>query len=136
MNNLQNVVLEQLGYNEDDLDQTSVEYDELRGTLSDITNHSIIGGFSGFTYHTETVAFAAANKAEILQLARDQAAGCGFDGAYSLIATFGCLGKGYTTDSVADAVNNPEHEDYVQVMNALAWFAAEEVARELIDNDQ
>ena len=126
MNNLQQAVIEQLGY--------SVAGDaELIEQCGDIANYGIDGGFTGFIYHADTVAFAEANKADILQLARDIAEECGFDGAYSLIATFNCLGEGYTADSVADAVNDPEHEDYTQVMNALAWFAAEEVASGICD---
>ena len=123
MSNLQQAVIEQLGCDDD----------ELQGTCQDISNHGIDGGFHGFIYHTDTVAFAGDNKADILQLARDMAEECGYDGAYSLVSTFNCLGEGYTPDSVADAVNDPEHEDYTQVMNALAWFAAEEVARGICD---
>jgi len=126
MNNLEAAVIEQLG-------QTCCEVQPLLDTLRDIVNHGIDGGFTGFIYHTDTVAFAEANKADILQLALGMAEECGFDGAYSLVAGFGCLGEGYTPDSVADAVNDPEHEDYTQVMNALAWFAAEEVARGICD---
>ena len=125
MNNLQQAVIEQLG-------QTCC-VQPLLDTLRDIVHGGIDGGFTGFIYYTDTVAFAERNKDEILELARELAYDLGMDGAYSLVATFGCLGEGYTPDSVADAVNDPEHEDYTQVMNALAWFAAEEVARGICD---
>jgi hypothetical protein len=123
MNTLQQAVIDQLGCDED----------ELLGTCQDISSHGIDGGFGAFIYYSDTIAFAEANKDDILQLARDMAEECGFDGAYSLIATFRCLGDGYTSDSVADAINNKDHDDYTQVMNALAWFAAEEVSRGICD---
>ena len=52
-------------------------------------------------------------------------------GAYSMIAGFHCLQM--TADDVADAINNRRHEDHVTVMNALAWFALEEVSRAYSD---
>ena len=121
---LKTAVIEQLGL-------SYMEAVDLSQTMHDIANHGIDGGFTGFIYYSDTIEFAEDNKADILQLARDMADDFGLDGAYSLIASFGCLGDSYTADSVADAVNDPDHEDYTQVMNALSWFAAEEVAREI-----
>lgn len=128
---LTSAVISQLGYMDEDLDD---RHEDLMATLSDIANHGIAGGFGGFIYHTDTTTFAEANKAAILATAREMADCLGVDGAYSLIASFNCLGEDYTPDSVADAIHNPDHEDRIQVMNALAWFAAEEVAREVTES--
>jgi len=114
------------------IDQLGCDETELHDTCSDITNHGIDGGFGGFIYYTDTIAFAEANKAGILSMAREMASDMGVDGAYSLIASFNCLDD-MNGDNVADAIHDPEHEDYTQVMNALAWYAAEEVARSIVD---
>ena len=118
---LERAVINQLGLSHTDVD-------ELRETLRDIRNNGVGGGFGGFIYHTETVKFAEDNKAVILNVAREMAYDLGLDGAYSMIAGFNCLND-MTTDSVADAIHSPDSEDHTSVMNALAWFAAEEVAR-------
>ena len=100
----------------------------------DVTNHGAGGGFSGFTYYADTVKFAERNKAAILDACRRMADDLGEPGAYSMIAGFNCLkDSGASADSVADAVHNKRHEDRTQVMNALAWYALEEVSRSYCD---
>ena len=100
----------------------------------DVTNHGAAGGFYGFTYYWDTVKFAERNKAAILDACRDMASDLGESGAYSMIAGFNCLKDlELSGDSVADAVNDKRHEDRTQVMNALAWFALEEVSRSYCD---
>ena len=123
-------VINQLGY-------TDITDAELINTCQDISNHGIDGGFNGFIYHTDTVKFTTDNLDDILQRARDLAEELGEDGAYSLISTFGCL-DGYSPDEVADFIAaariDPWSEDSsVTVLNALAWFAAEEVARDIAE---
>ena len=118
---LERAVIDQLG-----LSYTHVS--ELRGTLKDIRDHGIDGGFGSFIYYADTVKFAEDNKSEILNMARDMADDFGFDGPYSLIAGFNCIND-MTADSVAEAIHSPDSEDYTYVMNSLSWFVAEEVAR-------
>jgi hypothetical protein len=132
--NLRDAVITQLDYEPADLDAFGDTNQDLISTLQDIATHGIHAGFNGFIYYADTVAFAEEHRTDILAMAREMADDLGLDGAYSLIAGFNCLGDDYTTDSVADAIHDPEHEDYTQVMNALSWFAAEEVARELTDS--
>jgi hypothetical protein len=108
-------------------------------TLADICAHGLEGGFNGFIYTRETVAFFEANREHIVRLAEDMADDMG-ENVLDMIAGFNCLGgRGdakarkeflpsagrciYGNGSVADG-------DY-DVADALAWFAAEEVAREL-----
>jgi hypothetical protein len=102
-------------------------------TLNDIQSHGMDGGFGGFIYYSDTVEFAEQNMSDILEIARDMAESLEVDGAYSLISGFACLGDGYTADSVADAINKTDHEDRTQVLNAMAWFAAEEFAHYMIE---
>lgn len=100
----------------------------------DVTNHGINGGFHGFIYYTDTVKFAKAHKSVILDYAREMASDLGESGAYSMIAGFNCFkGQNLTGDDVADAINNPRHDEHTNVMNALAWFAGEEVCRSYCD---
>ena len=97
-----------------------------------ITNHGIDGGFHGWIYHKDTVAFTKRNKAAIMELCKDTADNMGMDNAYSLIASFGCA-KGYSAEEVAEAIHNSRSEERTMIYNCLAWFAVEEVARAYCD---
>lgn len=108
-------------------------WSDFRATAPDVARHGIQGGFGNWICCADTVKFAEDNRGGILAYARQMAEDLGEPGAYSLIAGFNCL-HGMTADSVADAIHSPEDEgDYAQVMNALAWFIAEEVCRTYID---
>lgn len=98
----------------------------------DVANHGIDGGFGGFIYHTETVKFAEDNKSLIMELAEEQAQEFGNDGALSMIASFNCLNNDYNQSEIAHAIYG-EIEESTQVLNALAWYAAEEVCRAYAD---
>ena len=106
--------------------------DSFKESAADITNHGIDGGFCGFIYHTDTVKFALANKTAIMHLLEDTANEVGFTGAMELIASFGCLNGDYSQTEIAEAIYN-DSDDSTQVLNALAWFAGEEVARSYED---
>ena len=106
-------------------------WDSFREMAADVTNHGADGGFHGFIYYTDTVRFAERNQESLLQACRDMASDLGEGGAYSLIAGFNCLKS--DADTVADAINSKRYEDHDTVMNALAWFALEEVSRAYAD---
>ena len=109
-------------------------FDSFKEMAEDVTNHGADSGFSGFTYYADTVKFAERNKSAILQACRDMASDLGESGAYSMIAGFNCLKDlELSGDAVADTIHNKRSEDYTQVMNALAWFALEEVSRSYCD---
>lgn len=97
----------------------------------DISAHGIDGGFHGFIYTAETVKFAKKNLPEIMELAKNMADDMGED-KYKMIAGFNCL-KGYENLDVGSAIYNKKSEDHALVLNALAWFAGEEVARSYVD---
>lgn len=123
-------VLTQLGYPEittqSDLDGEDGE--EARDTLRDIRDHGIDGGFHGFIYYTDTVAFYEDNKTEILALVRNMAQEFG-QTEVEFLSGFRCLDQ----ETVSAALLGDDEHARDAVHNALAWFAAEEVARELAD---
>lgn len=114
---------------------------EFTERAQDITNHGISGGFSGFIYYSDTVPFARKHKASILKMAEEQAADFGED-LYTMISSFNCLTDHrtrkpeYTTGQIAAIIHGrftDSEGDHTQVFNALAWYAAEEVARAYCD---
>ena len=116
-----------------------------RESLQDIANHGIAGGFDGFIYYTDTVAFFKRNRKEITEKVVEMAHDLGEE-PIKMVAMFNCLGGGRRNgkeentmseygESVARCLYGGRltNED-TTVANALAWFAAEETARELTDN--
>lgn len=92
-----------------------------------IAAHGAMGGWSGFTYYSDTVPFTVRHLRTLREYGREMADSIGADGFYSLVAGFNCLDL--TTDEVADALHDADHDSHTGVMNALAWFALEEAAR-------
>ena len=125
-----------------------------RENLSDIARHGVNGGFAGFTYYSVTVRFFRRNRAEITELVNRYAEDLG-ENPIDMVSGFGCLAgharrEDYGSDdqptrerrhklnewsmSVARCLGGGRiREDDTQVANALAWFAAEEVARAMTD---
>ena len=101
----------------------------------DINRHGINSGFLGFTYYHETEPFTARNKDAILELASSQAQEMGYDSTFALIRSFGCFRDEKLTDcDLMHALckgQNPESGP--NILNGLAWYAAEEVARAYCD---
>lgn len=91
------------------------------------------GGFGGFIYHSETVAFAKRNKKALLDLCKDQAADYYGHGMTipAFIAGFNCVDC--DAEQVAIALYTGKGENVTEVYNALAWYALEEVARRYCD---
>ncbi len=106
----------------------------------DIANHGIDGGFSGFVYYSDTEPFARRNRALIAEMAADQARDFGM-GTLEMIRGFGCFRNGTkpTDEEIGSALYaGKDAKDGLPVLNALAWYAGEEVARaynDLIEND-
>ena len=101
-----------------------------KAAAPDVCQHGIGGGFAGFIYYADTVRFYQKNKADILSLAKEQAEDIG-QSVLEMIKGFRCL-EGMTIDEIAEGIYTTGGD--VQVANALAWFAAEEVCREYCDN--
>ena len=122
---LENSVIRQLGLTRKDAD--------LIPTLNDIVNHGIGGGFSGFIYYTETIRFFKKNRTVIVDLVREMAQDFG-QNPVDMVAGFNCLTDDFETrEEIARALYGRLRSDDTQVANALAWFAAEEVARSIVE---
>jgi hypothetical protein len=103
-------------------------------SLADICLHGIDGGFHGFIYTRDTVAFFKRNRAEIVQLVRSMADDMGEE-PIAFVAGFRCLTSDLETrESIARCIYGGRlTDDDDTVANALAWFAGEEVARAFCD---
>ena len=106
--------------------------------LEDVYNHGADAGFSGFTYYSDTVAFYKKNKTAIIELAKEQAEDMGFN-VLEMIGGFNCLKyydyktNRWTDTEGQEAIGQTIYGRKVDdvVANALAWYALEEVAREI-----
>jgi hypothetical protein len=96
----------------------------------DVCRGGIDGGFHGFIYTTETESFARRNRADIQKMAQSQAEDFG-TAVTEMIQNFGCFRHGTKpTDSEIGLALYAGKDDGAGVLNALAWYAGEEVARE------
>lgn len=106
-----------------------------RETLKDVARHGAAGGFCGFTYYKDTSAFYRKNREEIKKLLGETSENYG-EGLFSMVCNFVCLRDWKVTEDQVAAVlfgkfGEIDEEDETQIENALAWFALEEIAREL-----
>ena len=97
----------------------------------DITNHGINGGFSGWIYYTETCQFYAKNQGAIVALVERQYIEYGCS-PIDLVSSFRCLDAD-DKQNVGKTIYGNKRQHDTQVANALAWFAAEEVARSFVE---
>ena len=111
---LYEAIAKQMGY---DLDKPE-EVAELHGDLRDVANHGADTGWGGFTYTTDCVKFHDENEDAIWDLAREMAEEMGEPNVPALVA-------GFARSSMADSADG--------FKSLLAWFALEEVAREVSD---
>ena len=100
---------------------------------ADVTNHGASGGFGGWIYYTETNAFTKRNKKAILAYAAEQAKEFG-QGLLETIAGFNVFKRDpVSVDEVARAIYQGRGDMAEQILNVLAWYALEEVARAYVD---
>lgn len=128
--------------------------------IADAGRHGADAGWPGFTYHKDTLEFFKANRADIVALVNDMAEQMG-ESAIDMVAGFQCLAGrelqqkyGHTCQYGSDDARTARGkrqllEEYypaisralyggnikgdVDVPNALAWFALEEIGRMLAD---
>lgn len=96
----------------------------------DIANHGIAGGFSGWIYYTETCQFYAKNQGVIVALVEQWSNDSNLS-SIDLVAGFHCFDADKSSVGKTLYGNKRQHDTIVA--NALAWFAAEEVARAFVD---
>ena len=92
----------------------------------DIANNGIDGGFSGWIYYSETCEFYAKYQALIVELVERQADDYGYQSAQDMVKSFRSLNA--TLSEIGYTLYGNERQHDTQVANALAWYAAEEVA--------
>ena len=113
------------------LDTQSEE--ETRQILHYVREGGANAGFNGFIYYRETSAFARQNMGAIYAAIKELAGDIGED-PLAIIANFGCLRGEIPQYEIAAIIHNDiddaTRNDGIEpvVLNALAWFALEEVA--------
>jgi hypothetical protein len=119
-------------------------WESFKESAPDICRGGIDGGFHGFISYADTMKFAKANKEAIRSLAIQQAEDFGL-GVVEMIKGFGCFKhsefKGFgcfkhsdvTEAEIIDGLAGIAHPMGTNVLNALAWYAGEEVARAYCD---
>lgn len=98
----------------------------------DVYDHGAAGGFTGFTYYADTVPFAWRHRDEIMDLAKELSDDIG-ESMFKMIAGFVTFSWQYTEGEIAEAIYNRKSENRDTILNALAWFALEEVCRSYVD---
>jgi hypothetical protein len=106
-------------------------WDDFTACAFDVCLGGIDGGFNGFIYNAETEKFARENRKAIAKLASEQAANSGV-GVFEMIRGFGCFkGDKLSDEEIGAAMFAGEQgEDSPNILNAMAWYAGEEVCRE------
>lgn len=109
-------------------------WESFKTAAPDIANHGIDGGFNGFIYNRDTEAFTKRNREHIAQMARDQADDFGST-ITEMIQNFGCFRNDKPSEeAISRALYQGRNmDDQPNVLNALAWYAGEEVARAFVD---
>jgi len=97
----------------------------------DIVNHGIAGGFSGWIYYTETCQFYAKNQSSIIKLVECQSDEYGYHSAQEMVKSWRSCDA--TLSEIGYTLYGNKRQHDTQVTNALAWYAAEEVARSFVD---
>jgi len=102
---LQDAVIAQLGYNAPE--------EEVVGILLDIARYGIDGGYGGFIYYTDTIAFFNRHERAIEEALEDDATSFGYDNYLAMLAEV--------------PKNPPTNID--EIKNMASWWTAESVAR-------
>lgn len=97
-----------------------------------VTNHGASGGFSGFTYYTDTLKFTKRNKKAIVTFCENFASELGENGIIEFITGFRSM-KNYKQSEVASGLYDVRSDFKTAVYNALAWLMLEEVSRSYCD---
>lgn len=105
-------------------------WEQFTSYAPDVANHGIDVGFTGFIYYTETEPFARRHRKLIAQLASEQAEDMGV-GVHEMIRGFNCFKRDKLSDAeIGTALYAGKNtEDGPNLLNALAWYAGEEVCR-------
>jgi len=128
LTDLQEAVIKQLGFTELN--------DELQEILQDICKCGADAGWSGFIYYNDTTKFYDDNEKLIKQHLKDNYQDYGQDYGYNsiieMVESFNCF-KQFKNNEIElffmDMLD--DDDDIIVIKKGLAWYALEEVAREL-----
>jgi len=109
-------------------------WESFQESAPDVCRGGIDGGFHGFIYYNETEPFARRNREWIAALASEQAADIGV-GVIEMIKGFNCFrGEKPSEAEIGSALYaGKDLPGGMNVLNALAWYAGEEVCRSYCD---
>lgn len=105
-------------------------FESFKESAQDVCNVGADAGYGGWIYYTETCAFTACQRQNILEMLRDYSDQFGED-MWTMVGNFNCLK--ISGQEAAEGFYNHHSEYRQQVYNALAWFALEEVCRVYCD---
>ena len=125
----------------------------LYDTLSDIYKHGMTGGFSGFTYYSETKEFYLKNKKEINELLEHEGLDYGYNdtwheslndladvglegeklGAMSMVLNLRCSEYSLTEEVYTSMYDGYDSECDTTVANCISWYVVESLASEYYD---
>ena len=106
-------------------------WDAFQKQALNIANHGINAGFHGFIYYSDTCKFYAKKQQLIVDLVEKQAIEYDYASPQDMVKGFRNLDS--TMSEIGHTLygTKRQHDNYVA--NALAWYAAEEVARAYAD---
>jgi len=107
-------------------------WESFKEMAEDVVNHGASAGFSGFTYYTDTLAFYAHQRSNIVSYAESYAYDLGED-MLTMIQSFGCIGTDYSLGEIGQTLYGPKSKHDTQIANCMAWFALEEVCRAYVN---
>lgn len=123
---LQKAVIEQMGY---DVKTDKDDYMEVFRNLRRADD-----GYDGFIYYSETIDFWKKNKKLIIEHLKDLAFDLGEKSYLDVVLGFNCFkNTDITIDDIGEIIygNKTKNSYYTDVANALSWYALEETAFEL-----
>lgn len=106
-------------------------WDALKESAVDIAAHGADGGFSGFIYYSDTVAFTRKNKVAIIDDLIGLSEEIGDNHFSETVAGFRCFKGEFTAQQITEVLYRrfKDAADTTAIFNALAWFALEHVAQ-------
>jgi len=104
-------------------------FEDFANELQNVSNSpcGAAGGFGGFIYYSETVAFWRRNRKKITRYMEELAESLGEKNALTMVCGFNSF-KDEDTNDIARALYGNYSDDFTQIYNTFAWFALEEIA--------
>lgn len=102
--------------------------------VENIVNHGISGGYSGFMYYNDTVAFWRKYRNDITTHMKNFASDLD-ESIGDFLSSFNCF-KGYDQDELLEAFYGSYNDEFTTIYNGFAWYAAEEVCRMIVNESE